>query len=192
MKKLLTLMLVICTSILLTACTEQQIKDTATRNQNSQTVASTKNSSPPPSSPQKSAIMGWKNFSTKHLTLAGKYPENFYFEDKGNPVRISSASNLLCTYADQCSGDGLEIQISMSPRIGGLDYLEKTKYPNIEKVKDPRKGKPENFYSGYNYQEYAYASKNEYRSYLIEIIEKNFQGNSAAIIDEILSSLHEE
>lgn len=157
--------------------------------------------------------IAWKSYNKNYSTLAGiRYPAQFYFDDTKGYITMSSSPVPLCIYATQCTGDGLEISIAMTKRWSKVKYVdaeaysypdpdgdgiheiplvEPTMYPHIEKVKEPNTMTPE-FYVGYNYQEYVFSQKEERYSYIIRIIERNYQGNSTLIIDGILSSLHEE
>ncbi len=176
MKK--TILFILFIALFLTACNAQMPQKA---NQNTQIIIT------------QPETTSWKSYDKKYVTLSGiQYPSNFFIDDR-SAIEIRSSEiplikNNECFFSNPCAEKGLMIVIGLTKPYGA-EGLEDTKYPNIKRVNSEKAGIPPESIKDYNYRQYLYIAKND--QYVIQIYEKGFEGDSEAIVNSILGSLHE-
>lgn len=148
----------------------------------------------------------WNNFDKKFIKLSGiKYPDSFWLETNNSgeeftvfdrlEIKSSKKLDMLnCDNTSTCERDGMLISIfsskeTVSYRDAGLNLIDNTKYPNIKKIRSANDSNA----NGVITNKYIFIPNNpDDIAYQITFTERNFDGDSAAIIDGILGSLHEE
>jgi hypothetical protein len=198
MKKTYTIITLLFAILLLNGCQNQLTGQDATNNSNKPETQGVE---------IKSNEIKWETFDENFIGLFGiKYPDSFIVETDSSQKEfnvldrliIKSSKNLdllNCEESSQCEKNGMQIIIfhskaaTASYRDASLNLTDETTYTNIKKIKSTSALNT----NGVITNEYVFIpSESDATAYKITFTERNFDGDSAAIIDGILGSLHEE
>jgi hypothetical protein len=139
--------------------------------------------------------------------MTGERYKGLYFPMEIYSTTVPLYQEDYCHFRPPCAAAGLQINISKSV-IPAKSELKDTNFPNIKsKVLLEKRGgsaaevaEVQKYYvdkeiKEYLYSEYYFISSAENtktaKSYLIQVYERNFNGDAVAVVDGILSSLHE-
>jgi hypothetical protein len=195
MKKIYTIINLLLVVSLLNGCQNQITGQDATNNLNKPDTQSTE---------IKSNEIKWETFDKNFIGLSGiKYPDGFIVENDSSKkefnvfdrlvIKSSKSLDLFnCEESFQCEKNGMQISIfsskaTVSYRDTDLNLTDETTYPNIKKIKSTNALNA----NGVITNEYIFIpNESDEIAYQITFTERNFDGDSAVIIEGILGSLH--